>query len=153
MPRRPAPAPATPSEQHNTVHSELHPGTGKGASEDAGPLHCVTRLAAGSVWGPPSQTSAQQTQSHTTRPPANNNRMEEGWMSCHQQPASPQCDAAKMSPRISIGLEPVLAAHAPSPSAAGSHCPVRESSAPHWGTEFRSYFLFLQEHVQDIIIC
>ena len=33
--------------------------------------------------------------------------------------------------RISIGPEPVLAAHAQSPPAAGSHCPAREGSAPH----------------------
>jgi len=45
--------------------------------------------------------------------------------------APPPRDAAKMSPRISIGPEPVLAAHAPSPPAAGSHCPAREGSAPH----------------------
>jgi hypothetical protein len=35
----------------------------------------------------------------------------------------------KMSPHISIGTEPVLAAHAPSPPAAGSHCPAREDSS------------------------
>ncbi len=62
--------------------------------------------------------------------PANNNRMEERLMSCHQQQAPPQCDAAKMSPRISIRLELVLAAHAPSQPAAGRHCPAREGSAP-----------------------
>jgi hypothetical protein len=50
--------------------------------------------------------------------------------SCRQQPAPPPRDAAKMSPRIIIGPEPVLAAHTPSPPAAGSHCPVREGSAP-----------------------
>jgi hypothetical protein len=44
--------------------------------------------------------------------------------------------AAKMSPHISIGPEPVLTAHAPSPPAAGSHCPAKEDSAPHCGTEF-----------------
>jgi hypothetical protein len=43
--------------------------------------------------------------------------------------------AAKMSPHIRIGPEPVLAANAPSPPAAGSHCPAREDSAPHCGTE------------------
>jgi hypothetical protein len=59
---------------------------------------------------------------HST-PPANNNRMEGRQMSCRQQPTPPPCDAAKMSPRISIGPEPVLVAHAPSPPAAGSHCP------------------------------
>jgi hypothetical protein len=58
-----------------------------------------------------------------------------------QQPAPPPRDAAKMSPRISIGPEPVLADHAPSPPAAGSHCPGREV-----------YFLFLQEQIKDIII-
>jgi hypothetical protein len=42
-------------------------------------------------------------------------------MSCRQQTAPPLRDAAKMSPRISIGPEPVLAAYAPSPPAAGSH--------------------------------
>jgi hypothetical protein len=45
--------------------------------------------------------------------------------------------AAKMSPHIRIGPEPVLTAHAPSPPAAGSHCPAIEDSAPHCGTEFR----------------
>ncbi len=45
--------------------------------------------------------------------------------------------AAKMSPRIRIGPEPVLADHDPSPPAAGSHCPAREDSAPHCGTEFK----------------
>jgi hypothetical protein len=50
-------------------------------------------------------------------------------MPCRQQLAPPPRDAAKMSPRISIGPEPVLAAHAPSLPAAGSHCPAREVSA------------------------
>ena len=44
--------------------------------------------------------------------------------------------AAKMSPHIRIGPEPVLAAHAPSPPAAGSHCPAREGSTPHWEQSF-----------------
>ena len=39
--------------------------------------------------------------------------------------------AAKMSQHISISLEPVLTNHAPSQTAAGSHCPAREDSAPH----------------------
>jgi len=39
--------------------------------------------------------------------------------------------AAKMSPHIHIGLEPVLAAHARSPPAAGSRCPAGADSAPH----------------------
>jgi hypothetical protein len=46
--------------------------------------------------------------------------------------------AAKMSPHIRIGPEPVLTAHAPSLPAAGSHCPAREDSAPHCGAEFQS---------------
>jgi hypothetical protein len=44
--------------------------------------------------------------------------------------------AAKMSPYIRIGPEPVLAAHARSPPAAGSHRPAGADSAPHCGTEF-----------------
>jgi hypothetical protein len=44
--------------------------------------------------------------------------------------------AAKMSPHIRIGPEPVLAVHAPSPPAARSHRPAREDSAPNCGTEF-----------------
>ena len=39
--------------------------------------------------------------------------------------------AAKMSPHIHIGPEPVLAAHARSPPAAGSRCPAGADSAPH----------------------
>ena len=38
--------------------------------------------------------------------------------------------AAKMSPHIHIGPEPVLAAHARSPPAAGSRCPAGADSAP-----------------------
>jgi hypothetical protein len=45
---------------------------------------------------------------------------------------------AKISPHISIGPEPVLTAHAPSPPAADSHCPAKQDSAPHCGTEFLS---------------
>jgi hypothetical protein len=56
-------------------------------------------------------------------------------MSCRQQPAPPLRDATKMSPRISICPEPVLSAHTLSRSAAGSHCPAREGSGPHWGTD------------------
>jgi hypothetical protein len=52
-------------------------------------------------------------------------------------------DAAKM--HIRIGPEPVLAAHAPSPPAAGSNSPAREGSSPHGGTEKddRSNLLYL----------
>jgi len=60
------------------------------------------------------------------------------YYSRRQQLAPPPRDAAKMSPRISICPEVFLAAHAPSPPAAGRHCPAREVSAPHCGTEFRT---------------
>ena len=69
---------------------------------------------------------------HHQPPPTSKKKKEERRISCRQQLAPPPCDAAKMSPRISIGPEPVLAAHAQSPSAAGSHCPAREGSAPHY---------------------
>jgi hypothetical protein len=48
--------------------------------------------------------------------PANNNRPEEMRTSCCQQPAPPQCDAAKMSPHISICPDPVLASPCPVPA-------------------------------------
>jgi hypothetical protein len=81
-----------------------------------------------------------------------------------QQPAPPPCNAAKMSPRISVGPEPFLDAHAPSPPAAGSHCPAREVSAPYcwkgfcpregffpWGVlVFQRLLLLVQK---DIEIC
>ena len=71
---------------------------------------------------------------------APDNRMSGRQMSCRQQPAPPPRDAAKMSPRISIGPEPVLVAHAPSPPAAGSHCPAREEfSSPLRNRIFTSY--------------
>ena len=44
--------------------------------------------------------------------------------------------AAKMSQRIRIGPEPVLAAHAPSSPEAGIHRPGKDDSSPHSGTEF-----------------
>ena len=46
--------------------------------------------------------------------------------------------AAKMSPHIHIGPEPVLAAHARSPPAAGSRCPAGADSAPHSEQNFRT---------------
>jgi hypothetical protein len=46
--------------------------------------------------------------------------------------------AAKMSPHIHIGPEPVLAAHARSPPAAGSRCPAGADSAPHSEPNFFS---------------
>jgi hypothetical protein len=78
------------------------------------------------------------------KPPDNNNRMQEGRMSCCQQQAPPPRDAAKMSPRISTSPEPVLAAHVPSPPAAGSHCPARDCSAPHLGNRVK---------VQPMLLC
>ena len=91
-----------PPQQQDAVHRELRPGTGKGARAGAGPLRRDTPPAA----GPPGPAPAA---AHDTSP-ANNNRPEEMRTSCRQQPAPPPCDAAKMSPRISIGPEPVLAA-------------------------------------------
>jgi hypothetical protein len=46
------------------------------------------------------------------------------------------CAATKMSPHISIGPEPVLATHARSPTAAVSHSPAGEDSAPHLEQNF-----------------
>ncbi len=46
---------------------------------------------------------------------ANNNRTKGRRISCRQKPTPPPRDATEMSPRINIGPEPVLAAHAPSP--------------------------------------
>jgi len=48
--------------------------------------------------------------------------------------------AAKMSPHIHIGPEPVLAAHARSPPAAGSRCPAGADSAPHSEQNFFKLF-------------
>ena len=119
-----------PPQQQDAVHRELRPGTGKGARAGAGLLRRATRPAAGPDLAPPPPPSPADAAPHDMFP-ANNNRPEEMRTSCRQQPAPPPRDAAKMSPRISIGPEPVLAAHAPSPPAAGSHCPAREGSAPH----------------------
>jgi hypothetical protein len=116
-----------PPQQQDTVHRELHPGTGKGASACAGPLRSVIRPAAGRA---PAAAHPASAAPHDTSP-ANNNRPEEMRTSCHQQPAPQPCDAAKMSPRITICPQPVLTVHAPSPPAAGSHCLARDGSAPH----------------------
>jgi hypothetical protein len=51
-------------------------------------------------------------------------------MSCRQQTAPPLRDAAKMSPRIRICPESVLAAHAPSPTAEGSHVRPEKTQLP-----------------------
>jgi hypothetical protein len=63
-------------------------------------------------------------------PRANNNRMAGRQMSCRQQTAPPPCDAAKMSPSISSCPETVLAVHAPSPPAAGSHARPEKTQLP-----------------------
>jgi len=59
-------------------------------------------------------------------------RPEHAQASARPAPATP----TPRPPHIRIGPEPVLAAHAPSPPAAGSHSPARGDSAPHCGTEF-----------------
>jgi hypothetical protein len=58
-----------PPQQQDTVHRELRPGTGKGASTGAGPLGRATRPAAGRARAPPPPTTAPPQQPHTTRPP------------------------------------------------------------------------------------
>jgi hypothetical protein len=55
----------------------------------------------------PAAARPAATAPHDTSP-ANNNRPEERRISCCQQPAPPPRDAAKISPHISIGPEPVL---------------------------------------------
>ena len=60
--------------------------------------------------------------------------MQEGWMSCRQQPAPPPHDAAKMSPRISTGPEPVLAAHAPSPPERAASARRETAQPPIWAS-------------------
>ena len=56
---------------------------------------------------PPQQQDAVHRELRPGPAPAQERRI-----SCRQQPAPPPRDAAKMSPRIIIGPEPVLAAHA-----------------------------------------
>jgi hypothetical protein len=129
---------AAPQQQHQppspaTRHSPQgaaprHGEGGQSRSRTASPRHtacCGPRPGPAAAAARPAAAAPHDTS------PANNNRPEEMRTSCRQQPAPPPCDAAKMSPRISIGSEPVLAAYAPSPTAAGSHCPAREGSAPH----------------------
>jgi hypothetical protein len=99
---------------HRTSHPpakgrspQLRPCTGKVASAGAGQLRRATRPAAGHARVPPPTPPAPPPQPHTTRPPPTTTRPEERRTSCRQQPAPPPLDAAKMSPRISIGPEPV----------------------------------------------
>jgi hypothetical protein len=56
MRRRPAPAPATPPQKQDAVHSELRPGTGKAANAGTGPPRRATRQAAGHARAAPPQT-------------------------------------------------------------------------------------------------
>ena len=58
-----------PPQQQDSVHRELRPGTGKGASTGAGPLRRATRQAAGPARAPPPPPPAPPPQPHTTRPP------------------------------------------------------------------------------------
>ncbi len=57
--------------------------------------------------------------------------------------------AAKMSPHIHIGPEPVLSAHARSPTATGSHCPAGADSAPHSEQNFLLVFKLLILKVEE----
>lgn len=84
------------------------------------------------------------------RDPPATSRTHDNWMaarqtSCCQQTAPPPRDAAKMSPHIRIGPEPVLAAHARSPPAAGRRCPAGADSAPH--SEQNFFATYLTSHV------
>jgi len=109
------PAPHQPPPPAKGRSPQLHPCTGKAASAGAGPLRRDTRPDAGHARAQPPPTPAPGVpppQPHTTRPPTTTTRPEERRTSCRQQPAPPQRDAAKMSPRISIGPETVLADHA-----------------------------------------
>jgi hypothetical protein len=105
---------AAPQQQHQppppaTRHSPRHGEGGQSRSRTAAPCHtacCGRRPGASPAAARPADAAPDDTF------PANNNRPEEMRTSCRQQPAPPPRDAAKMSPRISIGPEPVLAVHA-----------------------------------------
>ena len=136
--------PTTHSPPHQSHLTEnppnLQPATVIEEEQDwRDPTSRRTSMRAASDCRPP-QTAwhASQPSSSTRQPPqqkeAVHGELHPGkgkGTSCCQQQAPPQRDAAKMSPHISIGLQPVLAAHAQSQPAAGSHCPAREGSAPH----------------------
>ena len=87
-----------PPQQQDTVHRELLPGTGRGASAGAGPLRCTTRQAAGCDRAPSPPTTTLQSQPHTTRLLPTTTGQRKGESSCRQQQAPPLCYAAKMSP-------------------------------------------------------
>jgi hypothetical protein len=113
-----------PPQQQDTVYRSCFQARGRG------PVQAQDRCAAphGRLRAPPPPTSAPSAAPHNTSP-ANNNRPEERRISCRQQQAPPQRNATKMSPRISISPEPVLAADAPSqlptapPQRASCHVP------------------------------
>jgi len=68
---------------------------------------------------------------HRTKPWLHaDNRMEGRQMSCCQQTAPPQLNCSKDVTAHLHWPVAVLAAHAPSQPAAGSHCHAREDSAP-----------------------
>jgi hypothetical protein len=119
---RRSPAPHQPPPPAKGRSPQLRPCTGKVASAGAGPLRRDTRPVAGHARAPPPPPPAPPPQPHTTRPPPTTTRPEERRTSCRQQPAPPPRNAANMSPRISIGPEPVLAAHAP-PTFSGQPLP------------------------------
>jgi hypothetical protein len=58
-----------PPQQHDAVHRELRPGTGKGARAGVGPLRLATRPAAGPARALPPPPTAPPPQPHTTHPP------------------------------------------------------------------------------------
>jgi hypothetical protein len=141
----PAPATAIPPSNKTQSTVSCAPALGRRLADRLAAPHGRRRASS----GPRPRHSPPHSRSPTRHytPPANNNRTEERRMACHQQPAPPPSDTSKMSRSISIGQEPVLADHAPPPPAAGSpysHCPVREGSAPHCGTE---YHWFLQRRL------
>jgi hypothetical protein len=124
------PPPATRHSPHGAA--PLHGEGGQSLWRTVAPRHTA---GCGPRPGPAPASARPASEAPHDTSPANNNRPEGMRTSCCQQPVPPPRDAAKMSPRISIGPEPVLAAHALPPPASGSHCPAREGSAPHCGTE------------------
>jgi hypothetical protein len=121
--------PPPPATRHSTQGAApLHGEGGQSLCRTAANLHTA---GYGPRPGPAPAASRPASAAPHDTSSANNNRQEEMRTSCHQQQAPPLIDAAKMSPRISISPEPVLATHAPSPPAAGSHCsPAREVQLP-----------------------
>ena len=69
MRHSPAEVPVTPPHQYDTVHRELRPGTGKGASASAGPMPRYTRQTEGRTRAPPTPPPAPPQHPHTTSPP------------------------------------------------------------------------------------